>query len=80
MARGSALGGFLGGLNWRYRYKALRARVENLYVTLSGARAGARDAEWASRASLRISAGSWVRGSDSASPRENTQWQTRAIR
>jgi KDO2-lipid IV(A) lauroyltransferase len=45
----SGFGGFLGELNWRYRYKGLRARIEKLYVTLSGGRASAADAQRASR-------------------------------
>ena len=45
----SGFGGWLGELNWRYRYKGLRSRVENLYVTLSGGEAGAADAAQASR-------------------------------
>jgi KDO2-lipid IV(A) lauroyltransferase len=45
----SALGGFLGDLNWRYGYKGLRVRIENLYVTLSAGRADTEDAKRASR-------------------------------
>ena len=45
----SGFGGFLGGLNWRWRYRGLRARVENLYVRLSAAPATEADAQRASR-------------------------------
>jgi Kdo2-lipid IVA lauroyltransferase/acyltransferase len=45
----SGLGGWLGALNWRYRYKGLRARIESLYVTLSGGPPSAEKAQQASR-------------------------------
>ncbi len=43
----SAIGGVLGVVNGRYRYRAVRERAQRLYLSLTGAPAKPRDAEMA---------------------------------